>query len=183
MYAVVIISNMFGAVIVMVKKADKEKTRTRISGSSIRVRPNIKQPHNQSVCCCMLSATSRGRDIYSKWSKLTSSPFWEMASFQLQPCLPRNGGNSRGSHEFPILLARNLQTALLETDWTKKQERVQAAESAMDERQRVLSPGHGGTPEERQSLADAISGLKLLRREAADWQDRRTPDGASAQPD
>jgi hypothetical protein len=42
MYAVVVISLMFGAVIVMVKKADKEKTSMRISGSSIRVRPNPK---------------------------------------------------------------------------------------------------------------------------------------------
>ena len=41
MYAVVVISLMFGAVIVMVKKADKEMTSMRISGSSIRVRPNF----------------------------------------------------------------------------------------------------------------------------------------------
>jgi hypothetical protein len=40
MYAVVVISLMFGAVIVMVKKADKEGATMRISGSSIRVRPN-----------------------------------------------------------------------------------------------------------------------------------------------
>jgi hypothetical protein len=40
MYAVVVISLMFGAVIVMVKKADKEVTPMRVSGSSIRVRPN-----------------------------------------------------------------------------------------------------------------------------------------------
>jgi hypothetical protein len=40
MCAVVVISIMFGAVIVMVKKADKEMTSMRISGSSIRVRPN-----------------------------------------------------------------------------------------------------------------------------------------------
>jgi hypothetical protein len=40
MYAVVVISLMFGAVIVMVKKADKEMTLMRISGSSSRVRPN-----------------------------------------------------------------------------------------------------------------------------------------------
>ena|ERR1700687_4169630 len=43
------------------------------------------------------------------------------------------------------------KTALLETDWTKMQERIQAAESATDERQRVLSADHGGTPEERQA--------------------------------
>jgi hypothetical protein len=40
MYAVVVISLMFGAVIVMVKKTDKEVTTMRSSGSSIRVRPN-----------------------------------------------------------------------------------------------------------------------------------------------
>ena len=40
MDAVVVISLMFGAVIVMVKKADKEVTTMRISDSSIRVRLN-----------------------------------------------------------------------------------------------------------------------------------------------
>ena len=48
MYAVVVISIMFGAVIVMVKKADKEMTTMRISGSSIRVRPN-PDPHTGRV--------------------------------------------------------------------------------------------------------------------------------------
>lgn len=67
------------------------------------------------------------------------------------------------------------KTALLETDWTKMQERINAAESAMEERQIVLSADHGGTPEERQALADAITGLRVLRREAADWQARRMP--------
>ena len=40
MSAVVVISLMFGAVIVMVKKADKEVTTIRTSGSSYRMRPN-----------------------------------------------------------------------------------------------------------------------------------------------
>ena len=40
MCAVVVISLLFGAVIVMVKKADKEMTSMRISGSSNRARPN-----------------------------------------------------------------------------------------------------------------------------------------------
>jgi hypothetical protein len=44
MSAVVVISLMFGAVIVMVKKADKDVTTMRISGASIRVRPNLP-PH------------------------------------------------------------------------------------------------------------------------------------------
>jgi hypothetical protein len=41
MYAVVVVSIMFGAVIVMVKKAAKEMTIMRMSGSSIRVKPNL----------------------------------------------------------------------------------------------------------------------------------------------
>jgi hypothetical protein len=41
MCAVVVISLMFGAVIVMVKKADKEMTTMRISALSSRVRPNL----------------------------------------------------------------------------------------------------------------------------------------------
>ncbi len=41
MYAVVVISLMFGAVVVMVKKAGKELTTMRVSSSSIRVTPNL----------------------------------------------------------------------------------------------------------------------------------------------
>jgi hypothetical protein len=48
MYAVVVISLMFGAVIVMVKKADKEMITIRISGSSTRMRPN-PDPHTRRV--------------------------------------------------------------------------------------------------------------------------------------
>jgi hypothetical protein len=48
MCALVVISLMFGAVIVMVKKADKGVITMRISGSSIRVRPN-PHPHTRRV--------------------------------------------------------------------------------------------------------------------------------------
>lgn len=65
------------------------------------------------------------------------------------------------------------KAALLETDWTKIDERIQTAESVVRERERVLSEDHGGTPEEKIALADAISGLRVLRREAAEWQNRR----------
>jgi predicted NUDIX family phosphoesterase len=54
------------------------------------------------------------------------------------------------------------------------QKRIQPAESAMHERQGVLSEDHGGTVEERQAIADAKSGLRVLRRDAAEWQDRQT---------
>jgi len=49
------------------------------------------------------------------------------------------------------------KAALLETDWTKMQERVQAAEYEIHERRRVLSEDPGGTPEERHVLADAMN--------------------------
>jgi hypothetical protein len=65
------------------------------------------------------------------------------------------------------------QAALFETNWTKMQERVQAAASEIHERRRVLSEDHGATPEERHALTDAMNGLMVLRREAATWQDRQ----------
>src|SRR6476661_1779968 len=41
------------------------------------------------------------------------------------------------------------QAALLETDWTKMQERIQTAESEIHKRRLVLTQDHGGTQEER----------------------------------
>ena len=66
------------------------------------------------------------------------------------------------------------RTAVLETDWTKMQHRIRAVESAIHERQRVLSEDHGGTPAERLALANAINRMKVLRQEAAEWQKRES---------
>ena len=44
------------------------------------------------------------------------------------------------------------RVALLETDWTKMEERVRTAESAISQRKRQLSLDHGGSPEENQSI-------------------------------
>jgi hypothetical protein len=65
------------------------------------------------------------------------------------------------------------KAALVETDWTKMRDRIQIAEAEIRERQRVLSEDHGGTTEERQAIEDAINGMTVLRREAAEWQNRR----------
>jgi hypothetical protein len=65
------------------------------------------------------------------------------------------------------------KAAVLETDWTKIQSRIQAAESTIQERQRVLSEDHGGPPEERKTIAEALSGLNFLRQEVAEWRDRQ----------
>ena len=67
------------------------------------------------------------------------------------------------------------RAALLETDWSKLPERIQIAESALHERQRVLSADHGGTPEERLATADALTSLAVLRKEATEWQARQLP--------
>jgi hypothetical protein len=67
------------------------------------------------------------------------------------------------------------RSALLETDWLKLPERIQIAESALHERQRVLSADHGGTPEERQAIVDALTGLAVLWKEATEWQARQSP--------
>jgi hypothetical protein len=53
------------------------------------------------------------------------------------------------------------QAALLETDWTKMQERVQRAESEIHQRRLVLSQDHSGTDEERTALVNAMSSLRV----------------------
>ena len=65
------------------------------------------------------------------------------------------------------------QAALLETDWTKRQERLQTAESEIHQRRLVLSQDHGGTDEERAALVNAMSGLRVLRMNVASWLERQ----------
>ena len=61
--------------------------------------------------------------------------------------------------------------AVLETDWENKiEKRIDAAESAIRERQRILSLDHGGTPEEQRKLLDALNGLKCIRQDVARWE-------------
>ena len=69
------------------------------------------------------------------------------------------------------------QAALLETDWTKMQERVQTADSEIHKRRLVLSQDHGGTPEEREALVNAMSGLRVLRMDATSWLERQNLGG------
>jgi hypothetical protein len=100
---------------------------------------------------------------------LLSFPFPHMASFRLRVRRGKRG---------PLVTTRYVwyeayATAVLETDWTKVQERLQSAMSAIHERQRVLAMDHGGTPEERQAIADALNGMNALQTEAAEWQNRQ----------
>jgi len=71
------------------------------------------------------------------------------------------------------------KAAILETDWTKMQERLQTAEAEIRKRQHVFSMDHGGTSEERQAIADALRGMESLREEVANWQNRQASDDAS----
>jgi len=72
------------------------------------------------------------------------------------------------------------RAAILETDWTKMHERLRSAELAIHERQHILSLDHGGTPEERQAIADALNGVKALRTESAAWPTQQPLDRASS---
>ena len=69
------------------------------------------------------------------------------------------------------------QAALLETDWTKMQERIQTAESEVHKRRLVLSQDCDGTPEEREALVNAMGGLRVLQMDAAPWLERQALSG------
>jgi hypothetical protein len=61
------------------------------------------------------------------------------------------------------------KTALLETDWSRMDERIQAAEAAIQARQREFDLNHGGTVEENHAIADPLRSLNVLRTEVALW--------------
>jgi hypothetical protein len=63
--------------------------------------------------------------------------------------------------------------ALLETDWTKIEARIQAAEAAMKKKLHEFSLNHGGTPHENHAIEDAMNALNVLKREVVVWRERR----------
>jgi hypothetical protein len=62
--------------------------------------------------------------------------------------------------------------AVTETDWTKMEERIQAAQAAIQDRKREFDLDHGGTPKENQAIVDALNSLNVLRKELAAWLDK-----------
>jgi len=60
--------------------------------------------------------------------------------------------------------------AVLETDWTKINQKIQAAENEIRTRLHEFSTNHGGTAEENQAIEDALNGLNVLRKEVTAWQ-------------
>jgi hypothetical protein len=59
-------------------------------------------------------------------------------------------------------------TAVLESDWTKMEERIQTAEAEMHKRRLALSKELGGR-EERDALVKAIGCLRVIRTDATVW--------------
>jgi hypothetical protein len=65
------------------------------------------------------------------------------------------------------------KAALMETDWTKMQERIRAAETALHDRKLQFALDHGGTPDENHAIEDALHGLGILRSEVAARQESK----------
>ena len=75
------------------------------------------------------------------------------------------------------------KSAVLETDWSKMEERIRAAESAIAERRSELAQHHGGTSEERHAMDDALRSLSVLRADVRSWcqeKSQRTGEGTTA---
>jgi hypothetical protein len=56
------------------------------------------------------------------------------------------------------------QAAILEIDREKLPKLIRTAKVAIDARLHELHLDHGGTPEERQAISDALSNLNVIRR-------------------
>ena len=48
------------------------------------------------------------------------------------------------------------QAAILETDWSRIEDHIQAADSAINHRLHEFALNHGGTPEENDQFIDAL---------------------------
>ena len=62
------------------------------------------------------------------------------------------------------------EAAILETNWTIMPQRLRSARLEIVERQRVLALDHGGSSEERQSIADALRSIQQIRTDVSDWK-------------
>jgi hypothetical protein len=65
---------------------------------------------------------------------------------------------------------KSYKVAVLETDWTTMPQRLRSAELEIIERQRILALDHGGSPQERQSITDALRGIRQIRIDLNDWR-------------
>ena len=68
------------------------------------------------------------------------------------------------------------KAALLETEWSRMEERIRAAEAAIEQRKRELGQNGNAVPEESEAIAGAIRSLNVLRTEVASWFARQAKD-------
>jgi hypothetical protein len=65
------------------------------------------------------------------------------------------------------------QAAIAETDDKMMPNRLQLAKAAIDSRLHVLQLDHGGTPEERRAISDALHALNVLKQELEKHGEKR----------
>jgi hypothetical protein len=65
--------------------------------------------------------------------------------------------------------------AMLGNDRSKMEERIQAAETALNERKREFDLNQSGTTEETKAIEAALRGLSRLRVDGASWLERQQP--------
>jgi hypothetical protein len=80
---------------------------------------------------------------------------------ELLRLLPVEGTTMKANYAWQKLY----EAAILETDDEKLVKRLQVAKAAIDARLLVLQMDHQGTPEERQAISAALTGLDVLRRD------------------
>lgn len=65
------------------------------------------------------------------------------------------------------------QLAVLETDWSKMEDRIRATETAIQQRSHQLSLDHGGTSEENLAIMATVQQLAALRGELSRWRESK----------
>lgn len=63
--------------------------------------------------------------------------------------------------------------AVLETDWSKMEDRIRVTETAIKQRSHELSLDHGGTSEENLAIMAAVQKLATLRGELSRWRESK----------
>ena len=59
------------------------------------------------------------------------------------------------------------EAAILETELSRLPERISAAQAAINSRIEQMQQDHQGTPEERDAIASALAGIRILKKEVA----------------
>jgi len=62
------------------------------------------------------------------------------------------------------------QAAILETDWSRIEDHIQAADSAINQRLREFALNHGGTPKENLAITRALTALEGIRKDVVAWK-------------